>query len=370
MSKLNWKKVIGWAVAALVVIGVVGTNMYNQQQNSDNSKRIVYAVLPLSGQFASYGKDVQKTMDVYMAQKDFAFQIKYIDSEGNPSKAITALQQATLNDNNPLVISAFSYISTPLAPVVHNKNGFLFGVITASISSDTNSYQRISGNAADVVKPISDYIAKHPKKTNLIYIQDELSIKELNAIKESIKNSEQTINREMVLDMNTLDVRNSVVKLLSDKPERIILLGQPTPGYLNILRELKAQAYQGEVFTDSALSNPPTIKALGDNMEDIYSPTMTIEADIPQPEKVEKMRIELAKVDLPVYISVSEAIDTLDLIQYTLENNLPFSQETYTNLKKWNGLSGNIHFPGKGETFVDFYILTQRRNGKFIPVTE
>ena len=31
-AKLNWKKVIGWGVVALVVIGVVGTNMYNQQK--------------------------------------------------------------------------------------------------------------------------------------------------------------------------------------------------------------------------------------------------------------------------------------------------------------------------------------------------
>ena len=39
MSKINWKKVIGWGVAALVVIGVVGTNMHNQQ--TDNKNKIL-----------------------------------------------------------------------------------------------------------------------------------------------------------------------------------------------------------------------------------------------------------------------------------------------------------------------------------------
>ena len=40
MSKINWRKVIGWGVAALVVIGVVGTNMYNQQEQANLPKNI------------------------------------------------------------------------------------------------------------------------------------------------------------------------------------------------------------------------------------------------------------------------------------------------------------------------------------------
>ena len=60
MSKLNWKKVIGWAVAAAVVVGVVGFNMHQQQALQNSDKKIVYAILPLSGQIAQYGKDMQK----------------------------------------------------------------------------------------------------------------------------------------------------------------------------------------------------------------------------------------------------------------------------------------------------------------------
>ena len=38
--KFNWKKVIGWGVATLVVIAVVGTNIYNQQQKDKRSKNL------------------------------------------------------------------------------------------------------------------------------------------------------------------------------------------------------------------------------------------------------------------------------------------------------------------------------------------
>ena len=359
------KKII---IALCVVLAVfaVGYNAYQSEKQATTGKKKVYAVLPLSGPFASYGKDLQKIMDIYMAQRQFDFEMKYVDSEGNPSKAVTSLQQATVNDKNPIVISAFSYISTVLAPVVHDKNGFLFGVISVSIASDTNSWQRISGSAKDTIKPMINYIKQNPKKTDVICIQDEYSLSELKAIKEE----GVAINKELFLDMNILDVRNSVLKLLSDHPERVVVLGQPCAAYMNIIRELKAQEYKGEVFTDSGLSNPPIIKALGDNAEGIYTSTMTIEADIPLPEKIQKMSEQLAQKGVPIYICVSEAVDTLDLIQYTLENKLPLSQETYAKMKKWDGLAGTTYFPGNGAANVDFYILTQRKDHKFLPVQD
>ena len=85
MAKLNWKSIIGWLIAAIVVACIIGTNMYQQRQEKADGKRTVYAVLPLSGQFASYGKDVQKTMNMYVAENKPSFKIKYIDSEANPS---------------------------------------------------------------------------------------------------------------------------------------------------------------------------------------------------------------------------------------------------------------------------------------------
>ena len=84
MSKMNWKKVIGWGVAALVVIGVVGTNMYNQQ-NTDNSKKNVYAVLPLTGPLSVWGKQAKETIDYYLkTHVHDKLNLIYIDSESNP----------------------------------------------------------------------------------------------------------------------------------------------------------------------------------------------------------------------------------------------------------------------------------------------
>ena len=39
VRKINWKGIIGWTIAALVIAGIIGGNMY--QQSTDNSNKII-----------------------------------------------------------------------------------------------------------------------------------------------------------------------------------------------------------------------------------------------------------------------------------------------------------------------------------------
>ena len=76
------KKILGWAVAILVVVGVVGTNMYQQQQSSNTDKRKVYAALPLTGVLAVAGQDYKKAMDAaYSKINNPKIELVYVDTE-------------------------------------------------------------------------------------------------------------------------------------------------------------------------------------------------------------------------------------------------------------------------------------------------
>ena len=91
MSKINWRKVIGWGVAALVIIGVVGTNMYNQQKKPSGNKKVVYAMLPLTGAVAEVGKEAQRYTQIWEKLNPNApFKIEFVDSESKPDRAVSA----------------------------------------------------------------------------------------------------------------------------------------------------------------------------------------------------------------------------------------------------------------------------------------
>ena len=58
----------------------------------------------------------------------------------------------------------------------------------------------------------------------------------------------------------------------------------------------------------------------------------------------------------------------MDLIKYTFDNNLPFIQETYTKMGKWDGVSGTVKL-NNGDSFYS-YIVAKIKDGKFTPVEE
>ena len=65
MKKLNWKSIVGWGIAALVAGFIVYTNMQEQKALQNSGKKNVYAVLPLSGNTAIFGKTVKEAVDLW-----------------------------------------------------------------------------------------------------------------------------------------------------------------------------------------------------------------------------------------------------------------------------------------------------------------
>ncbi|MBP5343949.1 MAG: ABC transporter substrate-binding protein [Alphaproteobacteria bacterium] len=368
MKKVNWKSIIGWTVAALVAGFIVYSNMQEQKALQESGKKVVYAVLPLSGQIAKYGKDMQKTMEIYVQKNNPPFQIKFLDSAGVSATAVSALQQAALYDNNPIVISLPTHISSALAPIVEQKNGFLFGIATLAVTTDSKSFQRMSRCAKDEIGPLGDYILKHFKKIAVAYTQDDHGLKDYSYLKDALKGSNVQIVREVIVTSTERDVRNEAVKLISSKPEAVVVLGQAIQSYLNIIKELKRQDYQGQIMAECSFTNPPTFNALNGYTENVISSTMSVEIDMAQPKRIEELRTELNKDNVPTYFLTVEAIDTLDLIAYTINNNLPFSQKTYEQMKKWNGIAGDVIFTGNGDASVSSYQLAKVKNGKIVPV--
>ena len=364
------KKVIIALCVALVVFAV-GYNAYQSEKRATTGKRKVYAVLPLSGQFAEYGKDVQKVIDLKMRESNHLFEIIYVDSEAAPAKAISAFTQASINDPHPIVISAFAFISSVLAPIVEKRNGFMFAISTVAVTSDTHNYVKIFRSIDDVLNAITPYITTNFKKVSIVYTLDDYGLSEYKALKNKVTGTNTQIAQAIPLDLKTRDVRIEVLKLLADHPEAIIVLGMTTQGYINIFKELKAQEYKGVIIADSGLTNPPVLRAIGkDALEGVILSAMVAETEAIQTPDMEKLKQELAQQNLGIYYILVEAIDTLNIIQYTLEKNLPFTQKTYEDIGLWKGTAGNIFFLNNGEVASDAYIAATIKNGRIVPITE
>ena len=114
---MAWKRVLGWVLVAVAIVTIVAFNIHQQQ--ADNSKRNVYAVLPLTGGLASVGDEYKKVIDNEIKNTEYPFHIVYVDSESNPMKGLTALQAATISEEHPIVFSFMSSVGSAIAPYVN-----------------------------------------------------------------------------------------------------------------------------------------------------------------------------------------------------------------------------------------------------------
>ena len=362
------KKIVIVLCAALVIFAVY-TNMQKQKAMQNTGKKNVYAVLPLTGAFAEFGKNIQKDIDVFMKDNNYSFTVKYIDSEGKPDKAITALQQATLMDDHPIVLSVFSTVAVALAPFIQQKGGFLFGISTIT-HTNTKNFLQMGPDASVYVSPVVDYLKKRNyKNVALFFIQDEYGLKQRKFLMEQLKNTSAQVRTEIAMSLSNPDVRIEVYKVMSAHPDAILVEGLPSPGYLNIIRELKAQGYQGTIIADASLRQPWILKVLGENADDVLFPVMQEEMAITYSEKISNFRQYLTSNDLATAYLTFETYDALSLIQYTLDHNLPFAQDTYENIKGWTGIVDSLKF--KGETaYGHIYVLAMAKNGMIVPIAE
>jgi len=126
MAKINWKKVAGWAVAALVVVGVVGTNMYNlRDQKTDKPVVKIGVTMPLTGAMGKFGQEIKKGFELRLSQipnnSKYHYQVIFEDDQLQASKEFTNAQKLINFDNVDVIISTFAGSGPAIADLAKAK---------------------------------------------------------------------------------------------------------------------------------------------------------------------------------------------------------------------------------------------------------
>ena len=85
MTKINWKSVLGWGAAALVVIGIIGTNMYQMREKKTDKPVVKIGItLPLTGAMGKFGQEIKKGIELRLSQipenTKYRYKVIYEDS--------------------------------------------------------------------------------------------------------------------------------------------------------------------------------------------------------------------------------------------------------------------------------------------------
>ena len=362
------KKILGWALAILVVVGVVGFNMYQEKQNATTDKKSIHAIYPLTGTMAAVGQEVKKSIEVYIQQNpNLPFEVKFYDNQSDPNKTISIARQISINDAQPVFMCGVSALCRPLIPILPSVNGFL--VLSASPRAETENpgnFQRVSFSHLDMNLPFIQYI-KPEQKIVIIHSNDETGHTGAKLITDNLGEKANNILAKIAFDHKELDNRITVLNAMSYKPDVIIVTAGPSMGFVKVIKTLKEQEYPGTILADPSLRTPSLI-ALFSNKESegIYVPIMPTERiykEYPQVAKaLEDNGLELYNFPINVW-------DALDIINHFVANGIPFNQEEFLKMGKWHGISSDITFTPNANSSYKF-VLSILKDGKFIPVEE
>ena len=364
------KKILGWALAILVVVGVVGYNAYHQQKNTNVSgKKNFYAVLPLTGAIAKSGQDCKHAMELYQKQTpDSKVNVVFIDSQLNPTIAVTALQQALLNEQNPLVYTHMAAISSAIVPQISGKGFVIAGSIDVDNFHKFKDYQRMTTFSTDAVLEALKLMKKY-KRLALIHSNNEYGYAVKKTFEQGLKGTDIAYD---TLDYDLQDVasvRNIIYKFLRKDYDAVLVSGASTPAFIKIFRELDNQEFKGRIFGDVAFGVPFVLDQLSDITHRITFATSSTYLTEPLTKRAKEFRQMCIDNDITPNVLAVECRDVVAISDYMLKNNIPFSQQSFTDMKQYESATGYVYFTGNGNSEYQ-YVMATVKDGKIVPVEE
>ena len=359
------KKII-IALCVVICVFAIGWNSYQSERQNVSGKKKVYAILPLTGGLSFQGKEEKKTIEAWMQNHPNApFDLEILDNESNATKSLTLAQRVAMSDKQPLFIVPTVAMAHPILPQLKAMNGFLILFATQEEDGTYKEFQRVSFGGDDMNKPMFDFVKKG-QSVVIIHSNDMAGHADADKSQKVMAEKGANVIEKLAFDTSSLDMRILVLKAISFNPDVIFITSPPTIGYMNIIRELKAQEYSGTILAGPSITIPSIIGQLKNAADGMYTsilPTERIYEEYPHVNKA------LTENGLALYWAPICFWDIMDVVNHFVANNISFTQEEFMKMGKWHGISSDIKFMSNGNSAYEF-ILSIVKDGKFVPIDE
>lgn len=212
----------------------------NSHKQTANSKIKVGVVLPLSGQYASFGDSVKNSME--MSLKDLPnknnVQLVFEDDQFDPKKALSAYNKLQSVDNVDMIVALSSPSIEVIKPVINKTDEIMFTVGNEGSVEKDNVFEIIPW-AAGLFKDLGKAVTGKYKKVAIVYAADsQVYIVDKNFLIQGMDGKQDYI--EVPISSNS-DVRTEVSKMLEQGADSYTLMISPEQG-VKFLNEVYNQS--------------------------------------------------------------------------------------------------------------------------------
>jgi branched-chain amino acid transport system substrate-binding protein len=363
-------------VIVVVAIGVlVWTNKTDKQQETVR----IGAVLPLTGDMASYSAPLKRGMDLAVKEinckggiNNAQLQVIYEDDRGEAKTAISAYRKLVDTDKVPMVIGGMFSVSTfAIAPLAEKEHKVLLSPTASAIELTTAGDYIFRIYPSDIYDGIFlaqfAYNELQAKKVAVIYEQ----VASVVAIANKFKSDFESFDGEIVtFDGYNSDVKDfsSVIKKVSNaNPDIVFIPGNLNP-MANLLIQTKQLGLKKQFLTISTIYDNKIFELAKEAAEGVlfsspmFDPTSNIS------EMTNFVTLYKKQYNAEPDILGGYGYDVVKIAATALQNGIKPEQikKSLYQIKDYHGVTGNTTFDNNGDVSKELKIM-KVENGAFVP---
>lgn len=329
----------------------------------DKESLKIGAILPLTGDLASYGVDTKRSIDLALKQYNekggiLGKKIELVieDSQGKTESATKAINKLITIDKVIAILGPLSSQEVLAIAPIANKNK----IPIISPSSTDNSISMAGEYIfrtinADYVEnqAFSNYIKNNYNFKGIAIIANEATgtLSYANSFEKFYKYIGGIILIEEIFPENQKDFKSIIYKILKHKPDAIYISGYSTEIGL-LIKQIREYNNNIQILSYQSAEDPRVVDIAGEAVNGVIYSTTSL------PDKLlggakEKFNADFQnEYSKKPGIFSSEIYDALNIIiksQEDAQRNKIELIETLKNIKNFRGASGNISFDEYGD---------------------
>jgi len=362
-------------VIAVVAIGVL--ILLKQQEDKSQNVIKIGAVLPLTGDIASYGTDTKNGIDlaidlVNSKQKKYKFVVEYHDSKGEAKTAVTVLERLLATSKPNVVIGENTSSATASMIPVADKNKIILispSATASNLSKQSPYFFRVyPSDIEEGIFMVNIIAQKHPNaNVVIIYTNNDFGIGSKDVFEMNAKKLGINVLQSFGYSMDATDFKSILTMVKSHNPDVIYMPGYYKDGAV-LLKQIKEMGINVSAYGSGTHEDPKLIEIAGIASEGFMYP-MSIGFNVNSSDPVVTTFINDFNKKFGKEPGILSALG-YDCAQLIIEGVLANGTSTddikryILTTKNIQGAAGLMNFDSDGDVHKPF-ILKTIKNGNF-----
>ena len=280
---MKTKRNIYWVAAVVIAVGIgIWLGFFPPWGGEPTLKDEIRigAVLPLTGDIASYGKRAQKGVQLALDEingsddYDFTLAVDFQDGKGEAQESVTLMRRAASVNHYPVVIgAAASSVTLAMTADANEYKKVLISPISSSTQLTLEGgpyFFRVCPSDAFQAVILAEWIYEEGHNTvSVLTVNNSWGIGLKDRFVQEFEDRGGTVLTVESCDEGDKDFRAQITKIIAAAPDAVYSPTYGVEGGL-ILRQLRELGYEDPVFGSDVWSAPELITSAGEAAEGVY----------------------------------------------------------------------------------------------------